>query len=280
MPSLYLATERAAANLRRYVEAGGTLVVCCFSGIVDEHDRVYPGPYPGALRDVLGLTVEEWLPLRAGERVTLTWQEPGGAAGLAGTSQAVGTADVWTEAVILAGAKPVAWYADGPAAGGPASPGTTWALAGPGTSPPAPTPPTTAALLAAACESAGAWHRPATAARRPRRTTAAPGGPGHRGRPRPAAGRTAWSWCAAPTGSAASSRSSTTAPAPRPPAGGRTVTVARGRRPGASPSDPHAPAGTAAAPSQRTGDSGRSHGDEPVGSQGRCPANNSGTSCL
>ena len=27
---------------------------------------------------------------------------------------------MWTEAVILAGAKPVAWYADGPAAGGPA----------------------------------------------------------------------------------------------------------------------------------------------------------------
>ena len=77
VPSLYLATERAAANLRRYVEAGGTLVVCCFSGIVDERDRVYPGPYPGALRDVLGLTVEEWLPLRAGERVTLTWAEPG-----------------------------------------------------------------------------------------------------------------------------------------------------------------------------------------------------------
>ena len=73
MPSLYLATERAAANLRRYVEAGGTLVVGCFSGIVDERDRVHPGPYPGALRDVLGLTVEEWLPLRAGERVTLTW---------------------------------------------------------------------------------------------------------------------------------------------------------------------------------------------------------------
>ena len=77
VPSLYLATRAAAANLRRYVEGGGTLVVSCFSGIVDDRDRVYPGPYPGALRDVLGLTVEEWLPLRTGERVTLTWQEPG-----------------------------------------------------------------------------------------------------------------------------------------------------------------------------------------------------------
>lgn len=159
VPSLYLATERATANLRRYVEAGGTLVVCCFSGIVDERDRVYPGPYPGALRDVLGLTVEEWLPLRAGERVTLTWQEPGIAAlpsGGGSTGRAeVWTADVWTEAVTLAGAKPVAWYADGPAAGGPAitrhdlGAGRAWYLSARADAA------TTAALLAAACESAG-----------------------------------------------------------------------------------------------------------------------------
>ncbi len=75
---------------------------------MDANDQVYPGAYPGALRDVLGLTVEEWLPLRAGDRVGLTWDEPG-------IGQAA--ADAWTEAVILAGAKPVAWYADGPAAG-------------------------------------------------------------------------------------------------------------------------------------------------------------------
>jgi beta-galactosidase len=154
VPSLYLATERAAANLRRYVEGGGTLVACCFSGIVDERDRVYPGPYPGALRDVLGLTVEEWLPLRAGERVTLTWAEPVIPAP-ADAWPAGGTADVWTEAVILAGAKPVAWYADGPAAGGPAvtrhdlGAGRAWYLSARADAE------TTAALLAAACDSAG-----------------------------------------------------------------------------------------------------------------------------
>jgi beta-galactosidase len=107
---------------------------------------VYPGPYPGALRDVLGLTVEEWLPLRAGERVTLTWEEPG---------IAQPAADTWTEAVILAGAKPVAWYASGPAAGGPAitrhelGEGRSWYVSARTDAP------TTAAVFAAACASAG-----------------------------------------------------------------------------------------------------------------------------
>ncbi|MFF8601332.1 beta-galactosidase [Streptomyces sp. NPDC015232] len=109
VPALYLATEAAGKNLRAYVEGGGTLVVSYFSGIVDEHDAVHPGPYPGVLREVLGLTVEEWSPLLDAQRVTLTG--PGGAA-LSG--------DVWTEFVRPRGAETVWTYADGPAAGGPA----------------------------------------------------------------------------------------------------------------------------------------------------------------
>ncbi|MEU7281146.1 beta-galactosidase [Streptomyces sp. NPDC045431] len=109
VPALYLATEAAGRNLRAYVENGGTLVVSCFSGIVDEHDAVHPGPYPGALRDVLGLTVEEWSPLLPGETVRL-----------AGPGGAESTGDVWTEFVVPRGAETVWSYADGPAAGGPA----------------------------------------------------------------------------------------------------------------------------------------------------------------
>ncbi|WP_129838770.1 beta-galactosidase [Streptomyces sp. RFCAC02] len=120
VPALYLTTARAGENLRRYVEAGGTLVVSYFSGIVDEHDAVHPGPHPGALRDVLGLTVEEFQPLRAGRTVTLD-----GAAGPL-------TGDVWAETLRPAGAETVWSYADGPAAGGPAitrhrlGDGTAW----------------------------------------------------------------------------------------------------------------------------------------------------------
>ncbi|MFF6883906.1 beta-galactosidase [Streptomyces sp. NPDC012421] len=109
VPALYLMTEAAGQNLREYVENGGTLVVSYFSGIVDEHDAVHPGAYPGALRDVLGLTVDEWSPLLDHQRVGLTG--PGGAAL---------TGDLWTEFVRPRGAETVWTYADGPAAGGPA----------------------------------------------------------------------------------------------------------------------------------------------------------------
>ncbi|CAL9363119.1 Beta-galactosidase [Streptomyces sp. enrichment culture] len=121
VPALYLMTEAAGRNLTAYVEGGGTLVVSYFSGIVDEHDAVHEGAYPGPLRDVLGLTVEEFSPLLAGERVRLTGPD--------GTELG---ADVWTEFVVPRGADTVLTYADGLAAGLPAvtrhrlGEGTAW----------------------------------------------------------------------------------------------------------------------------------------------------------
>ena len=50
LPTLYLAAARTGESLARYVEAGGQLLVSFFSGIVDEHDAVHPGAYPGVLR--------------------------------------------------------------------------------------------------------------------------------------------------------------------------------------------------------------------------------------
>ncbi|MFF6914627.1 beta-galactosidase [Streptomyces sp. NPDC012466] len=121
VPALYLMTETAGRNLTSYVENGGTLVVSCFSGIVDEHDAVHEGAYPGPLRDVLGLTVEEFSPLLPGERVRVTGPD--------GTEL---SADVWTEFVVPRGAETVLTYADGLTAGRPAvtrhrlGEGTAW----------------------------------------------------------------------------------------------------------------------------------------------------------
>ncbi|MFE7549665.1 beta-galactosidase [Streptomyces gardneri] len=150
VPALYLMTEAAGQNLREYVENGGTLVVSYFSGIVDEHDAVHPGAYPGALRDVLGLTVEEWSPLLDEQRVRI--EGPDGASL---------TGDVWTEFVRPRGAETVWSYADGPAAGGPAvtrhrlGRGTAWYVS---------TRLDAAsldAIVAAACEDAGVAARAA-----------------------------------------------------------------------------------------------------------------------
>jgi beta-galactosidase len=111
-PASYLLTARAAANLTAYVAGGGTLLTSFFSGIVDEHDRVHEGPFMSPLRDALGVTVEEFLPLRAGERVHVVLDDAPGAAPL--------VADVWADDLTLAGAQVVGTYVDGPAAGRPA----------------------------------------------------------------------------------------------------------------------------------------------------------------
>jgi beta-galactosidase len=126
VPSLYLTTPQAAANLSEYVAGGGTLVVSYFSGIVDASDTVHPGSYPGPLGGLLGVTVEEFLPLHAGEQVRLRGAGAGGP-GLADGSAdgsaddwADDSADAWAEMVHLAGAETILSYADGPAAGAPA----------------------------------------------------------------------------------------------------------------------------------------------------------------
>jgi beta-galactosidase len=80
-------------------------VVSYFSGIVDGDDAIHPGGHPGALRDLLGLRIEEWLPLRSGESVRLSSGHE---------------ADVWAEELTLRGAVAVMDYVDGPAAGGAA----------------------------------------------------------------------------------------------------------------------------------------------------------------
>lgn len=113
-PASYLLTADAAANLDRYVADGGTLVVSYFSAVVDENDAVHAGGYVAPLRQVLGLTVEEFLPLRADQQVHLTWD------GTVADHPATLVGDVWSDDIALEGADVVSTYLDGPAAGRPA----------------------------------------------------------------------------------------------------------------------------------------------------------------
>ncbi len=104
-PSLYIVPAPVTRNLTEYVEGGGRLVVSFFSGLVDDSDTIPPGPHPGGLRDLLGITIEEFHPLAAGDRV-----------GVDGGLRA----DVWSERVVLRGATALRRFVDGPDAGEPA----------------------------------------------------------------------------------------------------------------------------------------------------------------
>jgi len=78
-PTLYMLSRESAANLNDFVKQGGNLLTTFMSGIVDDSDRVYTGGYPGPLREMLGIWVEEIdaLPPGAGNKaIALTGQLP------------------------------------------------------------------------------------------------------------------------------------------------------------------------------------------------------------
>ncbi|MEV4639743.1 beta-galactosidase [Actinoplanes sp. NPDC049548] len=99
-PILYVVPEALRRRLEAYVRGGGHLVTTYFSGNVDEHDHLWPGAHPGALRDLLGIRIEEFAPLPDGDQVVLD-------------NGSVGT--LWTDMMEVAdaGVEVLARYADG-----------------------------------------------------------------------------------------------------------------------------------------------------------------------
>ena len=63
LPSVYLLSEEKTRRVRDYVVGGGRLVVTYYTGISDEKDHVWLGGYPGSIRDVVGVRVEEFMPM-------------------------------------------------------------------------------------------------------------------------------------------------------------------------------------------------------------------------
>jgi beta-galactosidase len=109
VPSLYLVTADEAANIISYVEEGGTAVISFWSGITDEHDRVYLGPYGGPLRPLIGGDVVEVAPLPAGQAVEVEWDD--------GTTS---TASFWVDIISQVSGTVLARVASGPWTGTPA----------------------------------------------------------------------------------------------------------------------------------------------------------------
>lgn len=73
-PILYMTKGSYDEKIREYVKNGGTFITTFFSGIVDEHDLVITGGYPGHLRDILGIWVEEIDALPAGTTNAFTYE--------------------------------------------------------------------------------------------------------------------------------------------------------------------------------------------------------------
>ena len=106
-PVLHVTPPALAQRLSSYVEDGGHLVTTYFSGIVDGNDHILLGGYPGALRDLLGIRIEEMAPLLDDESVSLD-------------NGTVGT--MWTDRMEATDpeVKVLACYASGEQAGRPA----------------------------------------------------------------------------------------------------------------------------------------------------------------
>ena len=67
-PLFYMVKTGVDEKLKEFSEKGGTLIFTYFSGYVDENDYITIGGYPGKLRELAGIWVEEIDALSADER--------------------------------------------------------------------------------------------------------------------------------------------------------------------------------------------------------------------
>jgi beta-galactosidase len=109
VPNLYLVSDDAAANLNRYVSEGGNLVMSCFSGVVDPREHIRLGGYPPPFAEMLGLRVEDFLPLGADDAIPVRFYDG---------SEADGR--IWSELIRPATAEVVATFDSGGLKGKPA----------------------------------------------------------------------------------------------------------------------------------------------------------------
>lgn len=102
IPSQVMVTAEQAAAVQDFVEAGGQAVIWYFSGTFDNDLHIVPGGYSGAFANLLGIRVEELLPLEAGQAVQLD-------------DGSIGSE--WAERIETHSASVLSRYTSGPAAG-------------------------------------------------------------------------------------------------------------------------------------------------------------------
>ena len=76
-PELFMLREGFGARVEKFVAAGGTFVATYLTGIVDETTLAFTGGFPGPLKKVLGIWMEETDFPRPDERNTVTFSANG-----------------------------------------------------------------------------------------------------------------------------------------------------------------------------------------------------------
>ena len=108
-PLPYVVSEAQAAKIRSYVQGGGVFVAGFRLGAKTESSQMARTPLPGLLRDVMGVTVEDYVPIySAQQRVKLS-------SALGGTADA--GCGLWADILQPAGAEVLGTYTFGVYAG-------------------------------------------------------------------------------------------------------------------------------------------------------------------
>ena len=107
-PGWYILDEITAGKIRQYVNRGGAVVLNPRTGVKDSNNVCAEIPLPGLLRDVAGVTVEEYNPLGEKEE----W--------VAFAEEREARVSVWADRLALDTAEAFAWYRTSMYAGKPA----------------------------------------------------------------------------------------------------------------------------------------------------------------
>ena len=100
-PLQYVLSEKQAANIRNFVEGGGLFVTSFRLGVKDESSQIVRTALPGLLRDVMGVTVKDYVPIYW-EKIGVKFSSP-----LAGPD---GECALWADLLHPASASVLATY--------------------------------------------------------------------------------------------------------------------------------------------------------------------------
>jgi beta-galactosidase len=103
-PLPYVVSAKQAASIRRFVDRGGLFVSGFRLGVKDESSQIVRTPLPGLLRDVMGVTLKDYVPIYD-DKVTVKFSSP--------FSGPDGQCGLWADVLSPTTATTLATYFDG-----------------------------------------------------------------------------------------------------------------------------------------------------------------------